>query len=80
MLETGQVELKDFQSHLDDRFDRLEAKLDSHDEKLSNHLERLSKAEEAISWLRGHVKLVVTIGISVVGALMSAVLKYGMHR
>jgi len=80
MLETGQVDLHDFQSHLDDRFDRLEAKLDSHGEKLSNHLERLSKAEEAISWLRGHVKLVVTIGISVGGALLSAVLKYGMHR
>ena len=74
------MDLHDFQSHLDDQFGLKSVKLDSHDEKLSNHLERLSKAEEAISWLRGHVKLVVTIGISVVGALMSAVLKYGMHR
>jgi hypothetical protein len=74
------VDLKDFQSHLDDRFDRLEAKLDSHDEKLSNHLERLSKSEEAIAWLRGHVKLVTTLGIAVVGALVSAMAKYLLPR
>ena len=70
------MDLRDFQNHLDDRFDRLEAKLDSHDEKLGNHLERLSKAEEAISWIRGHVKLIVTIGISAAGFIISGLVKY----
>jgi hypothetical protein len=70
------VDLKDFQNHLDTRFDRLEARFDQHELKLDNHLERLSKAEEAIAWLRGHVKLVTAIGISVVGAIISAAAKY----
>lgn len=70
------MELKDFQDHLDTRFDRLEARFDQHEEKLDNHLERLSKAEEAIVWLRGHVKLVTTIGITIVGTLLSVVAKY----
>lgn len=70
------MDLRDFQNHLDDRFDRLEAKLDSHDEKLDNHLERLSKAEEAIVWIRGHVKLIVTIGISAAGFIISGLVKY----
>lgn len=74
------MDYEQLKSHLDDRFDRLESKLDNHDEKLSNHLERLSKAEEALVWLRGHVKLITTVGISVVGGLISAVAKYFIHR
>lgn len=70
------MDLKDFQDHLDTRFDRLEARFDSHEMKLDNHLERLSKAEEAILWLRGHVKIVTAIGISVTGALISAMAKF----
>lgn len=59
-------------SHLDERFDRLESKLDIHDEKFTNHLERLSKAEETIIWLKGHVKIVTAIGISIAGFIAAA--------
>jgi len=72
------VDLKDFQDHLDTRFDRLEARFDAHETKLDNHLERLSKAEEAILWLRGHVKLVTAIGISVAGTVISVLAKYAL--
>lgn len=70
------MDYEQLRNHLDDRFDRLETKLDGHDEKLDNHLERLSKAEEAIVWLRGHVKIVTAIGISAAGGLASLVAKY----
>lgn len=70
------MDLQDFQEHLDTRFDRLEARFDSHEAKLDNHLERLSKAEEAILWLRGHVKIVTAVGISVAGGLVSIVAKF----
>jgi hypothetical protein len=49
---------------MDGRFDALETKLD-------NHLERISKTEVAIEWLRGHVRLVTTIGITIVGFLLA---------
>ena len=67
-------------THFDTRFDRLEDKLDNHDEKLTNHLERLSKAEEAIQWLRGHVKIVTAIGISMAGFLATALWNYIVKR
>lgn len=51
--------------HLDARFDRVEDKID-------NHLERISKAEEAIVWMRGHIKIVVTMLIGVLGSLVAA--------
>lgn len=70
------MDLKDFQDHLDTRFDRLEARFDQHENKLDNHLERLSKAEEAIVWLRGHVKIVTTVGLTVAGTIISVLAKY----
>lgn len=57
--------------------DRIEEKIDRIDEKLDSHLDRLSKAEEAIVWMKGHIKLVTTIGITVVGLLITALIKGG---
>jgi len=74
------VDFEQLKNHFDGRFDRLEDKLDVHDEKLTNHLERLSKAEEAIQWLRGHVKIVTTIGISVAGFLLTTLWNYVIKR
>lgn len=74
------MDFEQLKNHFDGRFDRLEDKLDVHDEKLTNHLERLSKAEEAIQWLRGHVKIVTTLGISVAGFLLTALWNYVIKR
>ena len=74
------MDFEQLKNHFDGRFDRLEDKLDVHDEKLTNHLERLSKAEEAIQWLRGHVKIVTTIGISVAGFLLTTLWNYVIKR
>lgn len=61
----------DLKDHIDARFDRLENKMD-------DHLERLSKAEEAIVWLKGHVKLVTAVGVACLGALATAFFRLGI--
>jgi hypothetical protein len=55
----------DLRDHLDARLDRIEGKLDS-------HLDRISKSEEAIVWLKGHVRLATVIGLAALGALAGA--------
>lgn len=60
------MNLKDFQNHVDSRFDRVENKID-------NHLERLSKAEESIIWIRGHLKISTSLFMAVV---LAAILTY----
>jgi hypothetical protein len=52
----------DLREHLDARLDRIENKLDS-------HLDRISKSEEAIVWLKGHVRVVTAVGIACLGFL-----------
>ena len=37
---------------------------------VKDHIGRISRAEADISWLRGHVKLVTTIGITILGSLI----------
>lgn len=56
------MDVDKLKAHVDARFDRLETKLD-------DHLQRLSKAEAAIEWLKGHVKLTTAIGLAVVGTV-----------
>jgi len=60
------TDMKDFQNHVDSRFDRVENKID-------NHLERLSKAEESIIWIRGHLKISTSLFMAVV---LAAILTY----
>lgn len=50
--------------HLDKRFDKLEDKID-------DHLQRISKAEEAIVWLRGHVKLATALFLAAAGTVFT---------
>lgn len=62
--------LEELKYHIDKRFDRVENKLDS-------HLERISKAEEAIIWLKGHVKISTTLVLTIIGAALAAYFQYG---
>lgn len=63
------MDVNDLRTHLDTRLDKLEDKLD-------NHLERISKAEVAIEWLRGHVKIGVTLLLSALTGLVIAAYDY----
>ena len=62
---------KDFQDHLDSRFDSLDNRLDRVELKLDDHLGRLSHAEASIEWLKGNAKLTVTIIMAAGGFLIS---------
>lgn len=63
------MKLEDLRDHIDNRMDKFDNKLD-------NHLERLSKTEEAISWLKGHVKVSTTILITFIGLMITAYLQH----
>lgn len=56
--------------------DRIENKLDQINIKLDNHLERLSHAEEAIIWMKGHIKIVTTLAITVIGLIVTAMMQF----
>jgi Holliday junction resolvasome RuvABC endonuclease subunit len=56
------MDTEQLKAHVDSRFDRLETKIDS-------HLERLSKAEVAIEFIRGHLKISTAIALGIAGAL-----------
>ena len=58
------MDFEKLREHMDARFDKVEGKLD-------NHLDRLSKAEEAIMWMRGHLKVTTMIVISIAGWVAS---------
>lgn len=51
-----------------EEFNRIHNKLDRIDNKLDNHLSRLSKAEEAIIWIRGHLKITTAFGLAAFSA------------
>lgn len=63
---------RQLQEHLDSRFDGLDRKLERVEAKLDNHLERLSRAEASIEWLKGNVKIVTTIILTVAGFLAAS--------
>lgn len=50
--------------------DDIKTQLDRIETKLDDHLERLSKAEEAIVWMRGNLKLVIAVVIAVLGSVL----------
>lgn len=54
-----------------DEFERLHSRFDKLENKLDSHLERLSKAEEAITWIRGHINFVTSIGLALVAAVLA---------
>lgn len=66
----------ELREHLDSRFDNVDKRLDRVESKLDDHLSRLSTAEASIEWLKGHVKLVTTMGISILGFALAALYQY----
>jgi hypothetical protein len=63
------MELDSLKEHLDRRLDKLEDKLD-------DHLERISKAETSIEWIRGHLKVSLSIAVAAVTGLAGAIFTY----
>jgi len=59
----------ELREHLDHRFDRIEDKID-------DHLARISKAEEAIIWMKGHLKIATGFMLSIATAILTAYFKY----
>lgn len=58
------MDIKDLHQHLDARLDRIETKLD-------DYHGRISRAEEALEWMKGHLKLVTAVGIAVAGSVLA---------
>lgn len=52
-----------------DEFNRIHRKLDKIYDKVEDIGARLSAAEESIVWLKGHVKISVTLTLAVIGWL-----------
>ena len=50
-------------------------KVDRIDDKLDVHIQRIAKTEQDISWLKGHVKIVTTLGITIIGAIITIILQ-----
>jgi hypothetical protein len=67
--EGSEMELHELRDHLDGRLDKLEDKLD-------NHLERISKAETSIEWIRGHLKISISIMLGALSFLTAALYNY----
>lgn len=63
------MDIRDLREHLDNRIDRLETKLD-------DHLDRISKAEESIHWLKGHVKISISVLLAFITGLVGAFYKF----
>ena len=67
------MEVNSLKEHLDQRLDKLEYKLD-------DHLQRISKAETSIEWIRGHLKVSLSIAIALVTGLVGALFTYYIER
>lgn len=60
---------------LNSKIDNMSNKIDRLSDKVENHLERLSVAEESIVWLKGHVKIVTALGITVIAGVITILMK-----
>lgn len=59
--------------HIDTRLDKLEDKLDAHLERISATENRLSKSETDIHWIRGSIKIGVTLLLAALSGLAAIV-------
>ena len=57
------------------QMDRIEDKLAKIDDKLDLHLERLSKAESSVEWLKGSVKITITVILAALTGAVGFILK-----
>lgn len=55
---------------LKEQLTRIENKVDKLDGKLDNHLSRISTLEEAMHWMKGHVKILTALGTTIVSGLI----------
>lgn len=67
------LQISELKEHLDTRLDRIE-------EKLGDHLERISKAEEAITWIKGHLKISVSLLLAALSGVTGALYQYLSHK
>jgi hypothetical protein len=63
------MDLFNLKDHLDGRLDKLEGKLD-------NHLERISRAETSIEWIRGHLKISISILVAALTGMAGVLFNY----
>lgn len=70
------MQLSELKAHLDGRLDKIEDSVRYLDQKLDNHLERISKAEASIEWIRGHLKVSVSILIAALIGMAGALYNY----
>lgn len=70
------MELQDFREHLDKRLDTIDTHFNRIEGKLDDHLERISKAEIGIDWLKGCVRIGVTILVATLTGAVGALYRY----
>lgn len=51
--------------------ERMDRKLDRIEDKLDQHLDRIAKTEADISWMRGHIKIIVTLATSLISGVIA---------
>lgn len=67
------MNLDHLKAHIDDRLDKLETKLD-------DHLERIAKAEVAIEWIKGHIKIGTSIFVATLTGMASIIWTFLQQR
>lgn len=67
-------DFRHYMSTIHKRFDTVESKILNLENKIDNHLERVSRNEEAIRWLKGHVKIVTILATGIVVAIIPLII------
>lgn len=74
ILELG--ELKELKAHIDARLDRIEGKMDNHLDRISQVEVETAKQQAEISWVKGSMRLGITILLTLIGSILSLYMKY----
>lgn len=54
---------------------QIDAKLERIEAKLDTHLEKAIRNEEAIASIRGHIKVIASVGLAVISAFLTAIFR-----
>jgi chaperonin cofactor prefoldin len=60
------MEIRDLHQYLEARLDKIEEKLDTYQS-------RISRAEEALEWVKGSVKMIAALGVAALSAVVAAI-------
>lgn len=60
---------------MDDKLSAIHTDVKALHTKLDDHLERISKAEESILWIKGHIKVLTSIGVAIILSAVGFVVK-----